>query len=213
VKAVTIVDYGMGNLLSVSRAMEKAGGQVTFAHTAKQITAADRLVLPGVGAFSSGMAELRQRDFIDAIRQYATNNRPLLGVCLGMQMLLNKSEEFGESEGLGLIPGRVAAIPAFRVDGSIRRIPHIGWTALQKPEEGPPWGDSILKNVAPGTAAYFVHSYMAVVDNPQHRLADCFYNGLIISAALCSGNIYATQFHPEKSGPVGIRILHAFLNL
>jgi glutamine amidotransferase len=213
VRAVTIIDYGMGNLLSVSRAMEEAGGQVTLAHTPEQITAAERLVLPGVGAFSSGMSELRERGFVDAIRQYAADNRPLLGICLGMQMLLDKSEEFGESEGLGLIPGRVVAIPALGGNGSPCKIPHIGWNELLEPEGGAEWSDSILGNVPPGTAAYFVHSYGAVPENPGHRLADCLYAGSTISAAVRSGNLYGTQFHPERSGPAGIRIVNAFLSL
>jgi imidazole glycerol-phosphate synthase subunit HisH len=212
-KRVTVVDYGMGNLLSVSQALEEAGGSVTVAHSAEQILEAERLVLPGVGAFVGGMAELHERGFVEPIREFAASGRPLLGICLGMQMLLDRSEEFGESEGLGLIPGSVVPVPAAGTNGAPHKIPHIGWNELVRPEGGADWDDSILRNVAPGSSAYFVHSFTAAPEDPRHRLADCHYDGCTISAALRSGNLYGTQFHPERSGPAGIRVIDAFLDL
>ena len=130
--SVTVIDYGVGNLLSVSRALEHCGAQVDLADNPAQIARAHRLVLPGVGAFKDGMDGLRERALVEPIRQYASGGRPLLGICLGMQLLLDVSEEFGAHEGLGLIPGRVAAIPATTADGVPHKIPHIGWNECTK---------------------------------------------------------------------------------
>ena len=136
-----------------------------------------------------------------------------MGICLGMQMMLEASEEFGMHEGLGLIPGNVVAIPPTATDGKPHKIPHIGWNDLLPPTPGTDWNETILAGVSPGTAVYFVHSFAAVPASPEHRLADCDYDGRIISAAVKFGNLYGCQFHPEKSGEAGLRILKNFLLL
>src|SRR5436305_6508308 len=135
---VTVIEYGIGNLYSVSRALERCGGEVTVTADSVQIEAASRLVLPGVGAFADGMRGLRERGLVEPIRRYAASGRPLLGICLGMQMLATASEEFGVHAGLDLIPGRVVAVPHRTVEGRPHKIPHIGWTALRAPR-GSSW--------------------------------------------------------------------------
>jgi glutamine amidotransferase len=210
---VTIIDYGIGNLLSVTRAFGHCGADPILSGTTEGILAAERLVLPGVGAFADGMAGLRERGLVDAVRQYAASGRPFLGICLGMQLMLDRSDEFGSHEGLGLIPGRVTAIPPTAADGSPHKIPHIGWNFLELPSPSASWSGTVLEGIAPGAAAYFVHSFTAMPDDPAHRLADCRYNGRLIAAAIRSGNLYGCQFHPEKSGEVGLAIVRNFLRL
>lgn len=209
---VTIVDCGSGNLLSVTRAIERAGGLAEQTSAAHVIDRAERLLLPGVGAFEDGMQGLRERGLIEPIRRYALSGRPLLGICLGMQMLASCSEEFGEHGGLDLIPGRVVPVPAHDVDGQRLKIPHIGWAELLPPQAGS-WKDTLFERVAPGTAVYLVHSYYMTPESAAHTLADCEYGGHRITAAVQSGRVVGCQFHPEKSGPAGIEILRAFLRL
>lgn len=209
--SVAVVDYGVGNLFSVCRALEHCGAKVTLTDDPKTISNAPRLVLPGVGAFADGMRGLAERGLITVLQEYADSGRPLLGICLGMQMLATVSEEFGEHEGLGIIPGRVMAIPNTGIDGTPHKIPHIGWAGLEPPELAADWSGSILANLKSGDSVYLVHSYAVVPGNDGHRLADCFYNGRRISASIRKGNIYGCQFHPEKSGDIGLRILDQFL--
>ena len=170
----------------------------------------ERLVLPGVGAFAGGMQGLRDRRLIEPIRQYALSGRPLLGICLGMQMLATVSEEFGVHEGLDLIPGRVVAVPDRTTAGQPHKIPHIGWNRLVA-HEGSAWKDSLLADTPADSAVYLVHSYAVVPDNPADRLADCVYGGHRVCAAIARGRITGFQFHPEKSGGAGLRILMRFL--
>ena len=167
-------------------------------------------MLPGVGAFADGMQGLRERGLIEPLRAYAASGRPMLGICLGMQMLASVSEEFGEHEGLGLIPGRVQAVPASDTQGRPQKIPHIGWSALRVPP-GAQWAESPLRDTAVGSAVYLVHSFAVVPDDPADRLADCDYGGHAIAAAIRRGNVIGCQFHPEKSGAIGLNILARFL--
>lgn len=210
---ITVIDYGMGNLFSVRRALEFCGGDVRMSSTPQEILGSERVVLPGVGAFADGMAGLRSRGLIEPLLDFAHAGRPFLGICLGMQMLLSVGEEFGEHEGLGLIPGRVVAIPAAGPDGIRRKIPHVGWAELIKPEPVPSWQDTILADVPPGGSVYFVHSYAALPEDETHRLADSVYDGFRISAVIRAGAVCGCQFHPEKSGPVGLGIIERFLAL
>ncbi len=209
--AAVVVDYGVGNLFSVRRALEHCGADVTLTDDPRTILHAPRLVLPGVGAFADGMRGLEERGLISVLREYADSGRPFLGICLGMQMLASVSEEFGEHRGLGIIPGRVTAIPNTGMDGALHKIPHIGWAALEQPERATDWSGSILAGLKPGDSVYLVHSYAVVPEDDEHRLADCFYDGRRISAAIRKGLVYGCQFHPEKSGSVGLRILDQFL--
>jgi glutamine amidotransferase len=210
---VVVVDYGVGNLLSVCRAFEACGASVDLTGVAGRIAAAERLVVPGVGAFGDCMHELKRRGLVAPILDFIASGRPLLGICVGMQMLMEVGEEFGEHAGLGVVPGRVRAIPATGADGTPHKIPHIGWNALAKPAASTMWDGTILDDIPPGAHCYFVHSFTAEPTEGHHRLADCDYDGRRVSAVLRLGNVYGTQFHPEKSGETGLRILRNFLEV
>lgn len=212
-QTVTVVNYEAGNLMSVSRAIEHCGARAILTSDPEEIKSATRLVLPGVGAFEAGMAGLAKRGLIEPIRHFARSGRPTLGICLGMQMLLDYSEEFGRHEGLGLIPGHVSMIPCVDSTGHLRKIPHIGWNRLLKPHASTPWSGTILNSFSGGEAVYFVHSFTAVPNSDRHRLADAVYQGTSISAVIRDGNLYGCQFHPEKSGNAGLQIIANFLSL
>jgi len=207
--AVTVLDYGIGNLLNMLRALEHCGAAVRVVQQASaQALAAERLVLPGVGAFGDGMRELRERGFDDLVRRYADTGRPFLGVCVGLQMMFDAGEEMGEHQGLGLLRGRVKSVPPTDTQGRPHRIPHIGWRPLQPASA---WPETIFRDVAPGERAYFVHSFAAVPDDPAVRLADVDYGGHAICAAVHADNLYGCQFHPERSAHAGLAILQRFL--
>ena len=211
VSEVTVIDYGVGNLLSVQRGLEHCGAIVTLTADPEKILAAKRVVLPGVGAFGNAMQALGRLGLIAVIQELARRQMPLLGICLGMQLLLEESEEFGVTAGLGLIPGRVIPVPTLALTGDAQKIPHIGWSALQPSGVPGGWSGTILKDNHPGESTYFVHSYMAVPANPEHRIANCVYGGHLIPAAIGRGQITGCQFHPEKSGEVGLKILRRFI--
>lgn len=210
---VVVVDYGMGNLLSVRRALEHVGAEVYQCSDADVLSQASKVILPGVGAFGDGMAELRRLGLDKALRDLADRGIPIMGICLGMQMLFDGSEEFGDSIGLGLIPGRVISIPHYKENGVRRKIPHIGWSALFPVVESDSWSASVLESVKVKSSVYFLHSFMAVPYDQANCLAKCDYEGQLITAAVKRENISGCQFHPEKSGPVGLSILKQFLKL
>lgn len=164
-----------------------------------------------MGAFSDGMAGLEHRGLIEPIRRYAATGRPLMGICLGMQMLASESEEFGHHEGLGLIPGRVVAIPHLRTDGSSRKIPAIGWFSLAFDHEyrTEQW---VSNSDSGGCVVYLVHSYHFQPNAKSVLIATYEYDGLSIAAIVRQGNVVGVQFHPEKSGAVGLRIIRRFLD-
>ncbi len=208
-RAVTVLDYGIGNLLNVTRALAHCGAAVRLVDKAStEDLSSPRLVLPGVGAFGDGMAELRARGFDELVRRFAETGRPFLGICVGLQMMFEASQEMGEHQGLGLLRGRVRAVPALAVDGSPQRIPHIGWRPLQPVA---PWRGTILEGVAPGERAYFVHSFCAEPKDAGVRLADVDYGGHALCAAVHHDNLYGCQFHPERSARAGLAMLEHFL--
>lgn len=208
---VAIVDYGVGNLFSVQRSFEHCGANVVVSDDPKVLLSAPRLVLPGVGAFADGMRGLVEHSLDKVVIEFACSGKPLLGICLGMQMLTSVSEEFGEHSGLNIIPGCVKPIPNTTLGGKAHKIPHIGWSGLLLPKSLSDWRGTILDGLSPGDAVYLVHSFAVQPDNDVYRLADCDYNGRTISAAIRKGNIYGVQFHPEKSGHIGLRIIRNFL--
>ncbi|MDD2177163.1 imidazole glycerol phosphate synthase subunit HisH [Acidovorax sp. D2M1] len=209
---VTVIDFGTGNLLNVVRALEHCGASVRVIDQATQVsTMPDRLVLPGVGAFSDAIAELNVRGFDDLIKRYVDTGRPFLGICVGAQLLFEVGEEYGVHSGLGLIPGRVQLIPAVDSVGRSLRVPHIGWSNLVRPPMRAAWDDTILAAVKPGESMYFVHSYAPVPTHEVHRLADTYYHGVRICAAVARDQIFGCQFHPERSATMGLGILSAFL--
>jgi imidazole glycerol-phosphate synthase subunit HisH len=208
---VRIIDYGLGNLLSVQRGFEYCGADVTITSDPAKILAAARVVMPGVGAFGSAMSALRRLGMDCALREVALRGTPVLGICLGMQLLMDESEEFGATEGLGLIPGRVVPVPSTTVSGAAQKIPHVGWSALNVSETSPEWKGTLFEDTLPGESAYFGHSLMTVPADPAHRIAEFFYGGRAVAAAIGNGNVTGCQFHPEKSGQTGLKILRRFL--
>lgn len=198
---ITIVDYGMGNLRSVQKALQKVGAQAMISSDPAEVGRADRLILPGVGAFGDGMAHLRQRQLVDPIKRFIDSGKPLLGICLGQQMLFEWGEEDGGHGGLGLLPGKVVR---FRLDDPTLKVPHMGWNALFIPRPDP-----MLAGINNGDCVYFVHSYYAQPADASLIAATADYGGPFC-AAVRRNNIFATQFHPEKSQKVGLKILANF---
>lgn len=211
---ITLLDYGMCNLLNVARAFEHCGADVTITEDASTALAAEKLVVPGVGAFRDSILEVEARGFDDAIKRFINTGRPFLGICVGMQMLFESSEEFGNHPGLSVLGGRVMAVPKLTTDGAAQRIPHIGWNHLTVPENGRNWHGTLLGTFeGKHPAVYFVHSFAAVPANPSVRLADTLYGGHRICAAVQQDNVMATQFHPERSGEIGLDMLRGFMRL
>ncbi len=211
-KDVILVDYGVGNLLSVARALEACEADIILTDNPDKIAAAERVVLPGVGAIGDCLAELRRRRLIEPVLEFARSGRPMLGICVGMQVLLEVGEEFGEHQAFGLIPGRVQAIPNTSAEGRPHKIPHIGWAALNPPPAHD-WKGTILEDVEPGETCYFVHSFAANPTNPDNILAVSDYNGRRLTAAVQTARVFGTQFHPEKSGKTGLKIISRFLKM
>jgi len=208
---VSIVDYGMGNLFSVSRALEHCGATPVLVSKPADIENAQHLVLPGVGAFADGMAGLRALNLIEPLQRYAASQRPFLGICLGMQMMMDWSEEFGRHEGLGIIAGGVIPVSPRDAAGAPHKVPLIGWSSLEIPSHRNGWDGTVLHATKPGAATYFVHSFMAAPEQETDLLANTDYGGVKVCAAVSRGQISGCQFHPEKSGEVGLGILKAFL--
>ena len=204
---VTIVDYGIGNLHSVAKALRHEGAEVLISSTPEEIVASERLVLPGVGAFADGMRELRSRQLLAPILEFLGSERPFLGICLGMQLLMSESEEFGLHDGIGHLRGRVVPIRPKE-----RKVPHVGWTRLSEPRSGA-WQGSFLEATAHETMAYFVHSFAVVPDDPSDILEVAEYGGFPVTAAIRRGSVTGCQFHPEKSGPAGLAMLRHFLTV
>ncbi len=200
-----IIDYGVGNLFSLKSSFAFIGEQVVVTNDPDTIMNADRIVLPGVGAFGDAADKLFKSGMADVLKKAAARNKPILGICLGMQLLFEKSYEYGEHEGLGFIKGSVRPI-ADRVDTSVYKIPQIGWNALRFTKESP-----LFKYINEGDHVYFVHSYYGA-ECEESLLATAEY-GFDVTAAVSSGSVYGTQFHPEKSGDVGMRILKAFCEI
>ena len=211
---VSVIDYGLSNLLSVCRAVETLGHEPVLTRTASEVQKANILILPGVGAFSDGMDGLVARDMLEPIRSRVQNGVPILGICLGMQMLFDFSHEFGVHKGMGLISGCVKRIQEQATDGRKLRVPHVGWEGLFPAcEEQSSFASPILQNIQPGNEVYFIHSYIPYPEQKEHILAECTYGGHRLCAATGKDMVFGTQFHPEKSGPVGLKILDAFLRL
>jgi glutamine amidotransferase len=209
VTRVVLVDYGASNLLSALRAFRHIGVEPTVATRPEDVMVADFLVLPGVGAFGKASEALRATGLDNAIREHVRSGRPFLGICLGMQLMFEESEEFGRHEGLRLLPGRVVPIPKAGVDGRPHKIPHIGWSKL-RPASTQGWNKTLLDGFN-DVPMYFVHSFMAEPANHADRLAEVDYDGRSICAAVSHDNMVGFQPHPEKSGTTGIRILRDFL--
>jgi glutamine amidotransferase len=201
---VVVVDYGLGNMHSVIKALKHEGADVLVTERPEDVRSAERLVVPGVGAFADGMEGLRRRGLVEPLKEFIATGRPFLGICVGMQVLLSESEEFGRHEGLGVIEGKVQQIPT----APGRKVPHIGWNRITTVNA---WAGSPLEVLEPGTMLYFVHSYTCVPAREADRLADVDYLGHRLSAAIRKDNVVGVQFHPEKSGAAGLVVLARYL--
>ena len=201
---IAIVDYGVGNLFSLCSSLEFIGAKAVVTPNADDLRKADKIILPGVGAFADAAEKLRQSGLDTVIKEEARSGKPLMGICLGMQMLFEKSHEYGIHEGLSLLKGEVVPMDGF-IDHSLK-IPHIGWNALHITAEHP-----LLKYVKPNDCVYFVHSYFAKGCDDS-LIATAEY-GKELTAAVAKENVMGCQFHPEKSGDVGLNILRGFCEL
>lgn len=210
-RTVAIVDYGAGNLFSIGRALETCGGIPLISDEPDDIRRAGRVILPGVGAFGDGMARLAETGMAEAICEAVRTGSQLLGVCLGMQMLFESSEEFGAHEGLGLISGKVRSLPRVGVDGVPHKIPNIGWRALREAVSGR-WKDTVFGEMKSDAEMYFVHSFAADPADPADLMATYDLGGHPICAAVQRDNIAGCQFHPERSGRAGLLLIERFLN-
>ncbi|MDP2240453.1 MAG: imidazole glycerol phosphate synthase subunit HisH [Burkholderiales bacterium] len=206
-KNIVVLDYGLGNVRSVSNALRAIGASAEVSHDEATILRADGLIIPGVGAFPHGMANLVESGLIPVIRKYIESGRPVLGICLGMQLLFEKGTEFFSTDGLGLIPGTVSIIPILPNEG---RLPHIAWTTIRPSEQG---RETMFDGFSDKEMRfYFLHSYAATGVKTENLSATVSYLGHDIVAAVQNGNVWGTQFHPEKSGPSGLRVLQNIIS-
>ena len=210
---IAIVDYGVGNLFSLQSSLKAIGADAIVTSNPDQLRSADKIILPGVGAFGDAAAKLRENGLDQVVIEEAESGKPLMGICLGMQLLFDTGEEYGVHEGLGLIPGRVVSMKG--VVPEDYKIPHIGWNALIFPKgrggDNPSEKSPLFKYVENGDCVYFVHSFYAA-DCKDSVIADTEY-GALLTAAVQKGNVCGCQFHPEKSGSVGLNILKGFCDL
>lgn len=198
---VAVIDYGVGNVFSLKSSLDMVGAEAQVTGSARDLQEASHIILPGVGAFADAREKLKKTGLDEVLQEEAEKGKPILGICLGMQMLFDKSYEYGEHEGLRLVPGNVKPIAPVIAPGL--KVPHIGWNALHFRKESP-----IFKYLKEGDYVYFVHSY-AAMDCQESVTATAEYS-VPLTAAVQKGNVFGAQFHPEKSGPVGLKILKAF---
>jgi glutamine amidotransferase len=212
---IVVVDYGLGNLFSIQQACRAAGLESEISSGGDKIDTADCIVLPGVGAFGDAMAALKKRDLISPIKDFAQSGRPIVGICLGLQLLMTESHEFGIHKGLGLIEGEVVRFDSNRKLEHEKRykVPQVGWNRISKPirslsdgqtVEHDPWAGTLLEKVPDGSYMYFLHSFYVVPADQGVVLAETEYAGVNFCSTLAKNNIFACQFHPEKSGERGL---------
>ncbi len=199
---IAIVDYGAGNLLSVKKALDFIGAESVITASADDIKKADGVILPGVGSFGNAMEAMRDSGLVDAVRSAALSGRPFLGICLGLQLLFESSEESPGVEGLGVLKGKILKIPSDNL-----KVPHMGWNSLEIKKSTP-----LFDGISDGAYVYFVHSYYLSAENISDVSSTTEY-GVTIHASVANGNLFATQFHPEKSGDIGVQMLRNFVSL
>jgi len=208
---LVIIDYGLCNLLSVYNALKFIGIDSHVSADPESLRKADIAILPGVGAFEDGMNGMRERGLIEAVYDFVKTGRPFLGICLGMQLLMSKSYEFGEHQGLGLIEGEVLPFKTSRgSSGYTGKVPHIGWNSLHRKDCL--WEGTVLSSLNEGAEMYFVHSFYVAPYSPKNILAETQYADTRFCSVVFKDNIYGCQFHPEKSAHYGLRILEEFVN-
>lgn len=207
----TIVDFGGGNLYNVRRACLQVSIDASITTSPDEALRADAIILPGIGAMGEAMKSLESTGMDAALRQIAARGTPIFGVCLGMQILMSEGTEFAPHSGLGLLPGKVVGFPREEASGARLRVPHIGWNSIERAAgAATPWTDTPLAATNPGEHFYFVHSYYVMPQEPSIVVARTSYGGIEFPSAIAAGNIFACQFHPERSGPAGLDIYRQF---
>jgi glutamine amidotransferase len=206
---IAIVDYGVGNIHSAMKGLRRFTDDVTLSEDADVLRTADALVLPGQGSFEAGMKGLNVRGLTATVREFAATGKPILGICLGAQLLLERGYEFGDWEGLGFLPGTVVHFPPLRGGA---KIPHMGWNSIEEASSGK-WNGTALQGITNGADMYFIHSYILQPKQHEHILAETEYGGLRFPSVIGAGNILGCQFHPEKSATEGLRIIENFVRI
>lgn len=209
-KEIAIIDYDIGNIRSVSACIEKVGAKAKLTRNFEEIMNSDGVILPGVGAFSYGMAKLEQYSLDHVIKNFIATGKPLLGICLGMQLLFSESYEFGYTHGLNLITGSVKKLKL--LNSEVQKLPHIGWSNIE-PSANNSWGDSILENISSKEHMYFCHSFIAIPENKSDILSYTNYSDNKFCSAVKHGNVYGVQFHPERSSTEGLKIIENFTSI
>ena len=210
-KKITIIDYGCGNILNIARAIKFIGHEVEITHDKNKIINSSYVILPGVGAFGNAMKQIEKYNLRNTILEYAKSNKPLLGICLGMQILLTVSYEFGVHKGLGLIEGKVIKISNEK--NKEIKIPHMGWNEIYPNNNKKEWKNKILKSSSIGKSFYFVHSFVCITKDNDSTIAVCNYSDISIPAVVATGNVFGCQFHPEKSADNGLAFLKNFCEI
>ena len=208
-KSIVIVDYGVGNLQSLKKAFAHFGVEAKISEDANEIQKADALALPGVGSFEAGMRGLMARGLTSAVRTFTETGKPMLGICLGAQLLLSRGHEFGVHEGLDIIPGEVVRLP--KLAGN-EKIPQVGWNTVLRPS-GVAWDGTIFDSLQKEPEVYFVHSYILKPEKSEHILGTTVYGGHTFCSAIRKEQVYGVQFHPEKSGKAGLELIRNFVKL
>ena len=206
---VAVVDYGVGNLFSIKRALEHLGAEVVISDDVELLSKEQKIILPGVGSFEKGMYELKKRGLDKMLKESAEKGNTILGICLGMQLLMSKSYEYGEHEGLNLIEGKVVLFPK----GGSDKIPHVGWNSLKDPIGKTLSQATIFNSIKNNAFVYFVHSYMVVPEHDNDIISLTEYADVSYCSAIQNGSVMGCQFHPELSSEIGLKVLNNFLHI